>query len=169
MSVAGELQMRDTSIPAGVEDLARLGVVQPIHVLGFSLLEAGRLFTRAFQKRSRALALNLMECRALITLAQNEGVTQRRLAELIAANTVALVRMLDRLEASGWTERRPFPGDRRARSLAITAKGRAHVRLIWKIVEESELAAFASLSGHEILLLAKVLDRVRGNLTDRPE
>jgi hypothetical protein len=45
--------------------VGRLGVLQPIQVIGFSLFETGRLFTRDLQKRSRALALDLMGCRAL--------------------------------------------------------------------------------------------------------
>jgi MarR family transcriptional regulator for hemolysin len=109
-----------------------------------------------------------MACRALVTLAQNEGVTQRRLAELTAVDTVALGRILDRLEARGWTERRPRPGDRRARSLAITPKGRALVPLIWKIVKESQLAALAGLSQNEISILVKALERVLANLKTKP-
>jgi MarR family transcriptional regulator, transcriptional regulator for hemolysin len=168
MSVADELQMRDRATRAGTVNPERVAAVQPIRVLGFSLFEAARLYTRGFQKRSRALALDLMECRALVTLAQNEGVTQRRLAELIAVDTAALVRILDRLEAWGWTERRPCPGDRRARSLAITPRGGALVPLIWNIVKESQLAALAGLSRHETLLLAKALERVRANLKADP-
>lgn len=168
MSVAGELRMRDRPTRADTGNPELPAVVQPIQVLGFSLFEAGRLYIRDFRKRSRALALDLMQCRALVTLAQNEGVTQRRLAELMAIDAVALVRILDRLKACGWTERRPRPGDRRARSLAITPRGRALVPIIWKIVKESQLAALAGLSGHETLLLAKSLERVLANLKANP-
>jgi MarR family transcriptional regulator, transcriptional regulator for hemolysin len=152
--------MRTRSTRADTVNPERSAVVHPIQVLGFSLFETGRLYTRDFQRRSRALALDLMECRALVTLAQNEGITQRRLAELIAVDTVALGRILDRLELWGWTERRPRPGDRRARSLAITPGGRALVPPIWRIVKQSQLAALADLSRHETLILIKALHRV---------
>jgi MarR family transcriptional regulator, transcriptional regulator for hemolysin len=166
MFVTGKLQMRDRATHSAKGNSESMAVVQPIPALGFSLFEAGRLYARRFQKRSRAI--DLMACRALITLAQNEGVTQRRLAELTAVDTVALGRIIDRLEACGWTERRPRPGDRRARSLTITPTGRALVPLIWKTVKESQLAALAGLSQDEISLLAKALERVLANLKAKP-
>jgi MarR family transcriptional regulator for hemolysin len=172
MRAANGSQMRERSASANTGNPERLAVVQPIGAVGFTLVEAGRLYTRDFQTRSRALALaldlslalDLMECRALVTLAQNEGITQRRLAELIAVDTVALGRILDRLEVWGWTERRPRPGDRRARSVAITPRARALLPRLWGIVQESQLAALAGLSRHERLILAKALERVLANL-----
>jgi DNA-binding MarR family transcriptional regulator len=71
---------------------------------GFSLSEAGRLYVRRFEKRSRNLALEFAQCRALLVLAENEGVTQRRLSELTAIAAPWLGRTLDRLEALGPAE-----------------------------------------------------------------
>jgi hypothetical protein len=79
----------------------------PIQRLRFNLLDAARLCRRHFEERTKALALDLMQCRALVTLAQHENLTQQRLAELMTIDPAALGRMLDRLEAQGWTERHP--------------------------------------------------------------
>ena len=51
---------------------------------GFSLSAAGQLYARRFAERSRNLALDFAQSRALLVLAENEGVTQQRLAELTA-------------------------------------------------------------------------------------
>lgn len=51
---------------------------------GFSLIEAGQLYARRFEERSRNLALDFAQSRALLVLAENEGVTQQRLSELTA-------------------------------------------------------------------------------------
>jgi MarR family transcriptional regulator for hemolysin len=132
---------------------------------GFSLSEAGRLYVRSFEKRSQNLALDFAQCRALLVLAENEGVTQQRLSELTAIASPWLVRILDRLETMGLAERRPRPADRRARSLAITADARAVLPLLRNIVGESLREALRGLSTDETTILVKALDRVIANLS----
>jgi MarR family transcriptional regulator, transcriptional regulator for hemolysin len=138
--------------------------VESTQHLGFSLLDTSRLYRRRFQERSRDLALDLIQCRALVTLADNEGVTQRRLAQLIMIDPAPLGRNLDRLERRGWMMRHPRPGDRRARSLAITSKAREHLPLIRRLFQESDVAALQSLSRDERQLLTEALRRVLANL-----
>jgi DNA-binding MarR family transcriptional regulator len=100
---------------------------------GFSLSEAGQLYARRFEERSRNLALDFAQSRALLVLAENEGVTQQRLSELTGIASPWLVRILDRLEVMGLAQRRPHLADRRARSLAITEDARAVLPLLWNI------------------------------------
>jgi MarR family transcriptional regulator, transcriptional regulator for hemolysin len=153
--------------PAKAERLDVFPHVKPIQRVGFSLLYAGRLYARCFQEHSRGLELDLTQCGALLMLAQSEGVTQQRLAELTVIDAAALGRVLDRLEAQEWIERHPRPGDRRARSLVITQKARAHLPLIWEIVQKSQLAALQGPAREEMRLLARALDRVLANPTRR--
>ena len=129
--------------------------MQPIQRLGFTLFEAARRYRRLFEERSQELALDYAQCRTLITLAENKGVTQQRLAELTVTDPAALGRSLDRLEVRGWANRRQRQGDRRARSLAISPKTRAHLSLLHKMVRESELTAVNGLSGDEMQLLLR--------------
>jgi len=132
---------------------------------GFSLSEAGRLYVRCFEERSRKLALDFTQSRALIVLAENEGVTQQRLSELTAIGSPWLVRTLDRLEAIGLARRRPRRADRRARSLAITEDARAVLPLLWDIVGESLGETLRGLSSDETAILIKALHRMIENLT----
>jgi MarR family transcriptional regulator, transcriptional regulator for hemolysin len=120
---------------------------------GFSLSGAGRLYVRSFEKRSRNLALDFAQCRVLLVLTENEGVTQQRLSELPAIASPWLVRILDRLEGVGLAERRPHLADRRARSLAITEEARAVLPLVWNIVGESLREALRGLSTDETAIL----------------
>jgi MarR family transcriptional regulator for hemolysin len=120
---------------------------------GFSLSEAGRLYVRSFEKRARNLALDFAQCRALLVLAENEGVTQQRLSELTAIASPWLVRILDKLEAMGLAERRPRLADRRARSLAITASARELLPLLGNIVGETLREAIRGLSTDETAIL----------------
>ena len=132
---------------------------------GFSLSEAARLYVRSFEKRSRKLTLDFAQCRTLLALAENEGVTQQRLSKLTAIASPWLVRILDRLETMGLAERRPRLDDRRARSLAITADARAVLPLLRNIVGESLSEALRGLSTDETNILVKALDRVIANLS----
>jgi MarR family transcriptional regulator, transcriptional regulator for hemolysin len=145
-------------------DRDRANISDPIASLGFSLLDVARLYARRFQERARELALDLMQCRALLMLADNEGITQHRLAELVGVDPAALGRTLDRLETSGWVERRPHPGDRRARSLALTQQGRALVPFIGELAIAAQLAALNGFSTDEAHRLMTGLKQILANL-----
>jgi MarR family transcriptional regulator for hemolysin len=134
-------------------------------LLCFSLSEAGQRYARRFEERSRNLALDFAQSRALLVLAENEGVTQQRLSELTAITSPWLVRILDRLEVLGLAERRPHRADRRARSLAITEEAREVLPLLRKIVGQSLSEALKDLSTEETAILAKALHRVIANLS----
>jgi DNA-binding MarR family transcriptional regulator len=146
------------------EDAGDRGLSGRIASAGFSLIDAARLYIRRFEERSRDLALNLTQCRALIVLAQNEGITQQRLAELTALEPAALGRILDRLEARKWVKRGPRAGDRRARSLAVTQEATAVLPIIWGLITESHVVALKGPSTGERQVLMKALDRALANL-----
>jgi DNA-binding MarR family transcriptional regulator len=55
-------------------------------------------------------------------LYRNDGRTQRHLADELEVQRAPLSKLLDRLEAGGWVERRADPNDRRANRVYITEK-----------------------------------------------
>jgi DNA-binding MarR family transcriptional regulator len=134
-------------------------------IAGFSLSEAGQLYARRFEERSRDLALDFAQARALLVLAENEGVTQQRLSELTGISSPWLVRILDRLEVLALAKRRPRLADRRARSLAITEEAKEVLPLLRNIIGESLREALTGLSTEETAILAKALHRVIANLS----
>jgi DNA-binding MarR family transcriptional regulator len=131
-------------------------------MFGFDLIEAGRLYTRRFHERYRRL--NLTHCRVLLALAQNPGITQSQLAQLVALDPAALGRILDLLEASRWARRHPQPGDRRARSLVITEEALALLPVMRNVVSESQRDALEGFSAEETQFLMNALERVLANL-----
>jgi MarR family transcriptional regulator, transcriptional regulator for hemolysin len=112
-----------------------------LQVLGFRLNEVARLYTRRFEERAQTLSLQLAQCKALILLAENEGVSQ--------------------------AQRRRRPGDRRVRSLAVTENAKPVLQLIWSVISETYAEALQGLSTEEIGTMAKVLERVHSNLSAR--
>jgi MarR family transcriptional regulator, transcriptional regulator for hemolysin len=131
---------------------------------GFLLKDVSRLYTRRFEERAHALSLTLPQCKTLAYLASNEGVSQKRLSELIEIDPMSLVRILDRMEADGWVQRRSDPEDRRARSLAITEKAKPIVAQIWELADEVRGEALADLATDERTQLVELLERVHKNL-----
>ena len=136
-----------------------------LQVLGFRLNEVARLYTRRFEERAQTLSLQLAQCKALILLAENEGVSQARLSEISEIDPARLVGILDRLEADGWAQRRRRPGDRRVRSLAVTENAKPVLRLIWSVISETYVEALQGLSTDDIGTLVKLLECVHSNLS----
>lgn len=138
--------------------------MDPHRTLGFLLKDVTRLYTRRFEDRAEELQLTLAQCKALLYLAQNEGVSQKRLAELIEIDPMSLVRILDRMEADGWVQRRSDPDDRRARCLVVTERAKPIVERIWSLVGETRGEALEGLSMDERTTLVDLLERVHQNL-----
>jgi DNA-binding MarR family transcriptional regulator len=133
--------------------------------LGFRLTEVARLYTRRFEERTQTLSLQLAQCKALLLLVENEGVSQTRLSEISEIEPARMVGILDRLEADGWVQRRRCPGDRRARSLVVTENAKPVLQLIWSVISETYDEALQGLSTGEIRTIVKVLACVHSNLS----
>lgn len=133
--------------------------------LGFVLEGAGRLYVRHFERRARDLALEPMDCKALLVLADNEGITQQRLAEMTLLNPAYVGRLLDRLEVRGLIARRVRPGDRRARSVALTPRAANMLPSLWEVLQESLRKTLSGMSAAERRCLMGALQRVVSNLS----
>jgi MarR family transcriptional regulator for hemolysin len=138
--------------------------MNPMRSFGFLLRDVSRLYVRRFEQRAAALGLTLPQCRALVYLALNEGVSQARLAELTDVEPMTLVRILDRMASDGWLERRVDAADRRARCIYLKAKARPLVDDIWKLADLTREEAFVGIPKRQANVLIGLLDQVRGNL-----
>ncbi|MGC2203748.1 MAG: MarR family transcriptional regulator [Stellaceae bacterium] len=135
---------------------------------GFLVHDVARLFGRRFNQRALLfLRLTRGQCRVLGYLARNEGINQAGLADLLEIKPMTLVRQLDRMEEDGWIERKPQPGDRRARRLVLTDKARPILARILALSNEVRTEAFAGLSREEGRRLIELLGRVHANLSER--
>jgi MarR family transcriptional regulator for hemolysin len=132
--------------------------------LGFLLDDVGYLYARRFEEHTRGLSLTLHQCKALAVLANCEGINQTRLAETSDIVPTNLVRILDRLEASGWAERHPDPQDRRAHLVTITESAKPVVERIWHVVSKTNAEALNGLALRDLPLLMELLARVHANL-----
>src|ERR1700688_1479025 len=134
---------------------------------GFLVNDVARLFGRRFDLNGRRLGLTRAQCRTLGYLARNEGINQAGMADLLEIRPMTLVRQIDRMEETGWIERRPDPADRRARRLFLSAKARPILGRIWHVANETRDEARARLSAGEAETLIDLLLRVHATLSER--
>lgn len=122
--------------------------------LGFLLNDVSRLMRQRFDERARGLGLTRAQWRVLRHLRRYEGIKQRSLAEILEVETVTLGRHIDRLEDSGWVERRRDPADRRVWRLHLAEKSRPMIDRLTELsteVREFALTGFSKVDRDRLI------------------
>src|SRR5882757_9188235 len=132
---------------------------------GFLLKELCRRYVQRFEVRASEISLTLPQCKVLVRLDKNEGVSQARLAELAEVDAMTMVRILDRMEADELLERRPDPADPRARCLYLTAKAKPLLDQIWCLSDATRAEVFTGIGKDERDVFINVLERIHDNLS----
>jgi DNA-binding MarR family transcriptional regulator len=116
---------------------------------GFLLWQVTALWQRQVAEALRPLELTQVQyalLASLLWLSRKEPeVTQSRLAAHAKLDVMMTSQVLRALEARGLLERRPHPTDTRARSLRLTAAGRALTTRAVPAVETADAAFFEPL------------------------
>ncbi len=131
----------------------------PHRNFGFLLKELGRLYTKRYEERARSFGLTLMQCKALVNLAKNEGVSQKRLCELADIEPMAMVRIVDRMTENGWIVRETDPLDRRANTLRTTPKSGPVYDRIWEVSDQTRTEFLGALTAAEQRVFMRLLER----------
>jgi MarR family transcriptional regulator, organic hydroperoxide resistance regulator len=110
--------------------------------------------------------LSIAQFDILATLGFEQGITQQDLAERLLVTKGNICGMIDRMEVSGWVERRPDPGDRRLNRLFLTRQGKA--KLGQTLPEQDALLKqlMSALKPAEIQSLYQFLDRLEEAVGD---
>jgi MarR family transcriptional regulator for hemolysin len=136
----------------------------PHQNVGALLVDVARLLRRNFNRRAQDLGLTQTQWQALARLSHNEGMNQACLADLLEVQPITLARLVDRLEAAGWVERRADPEDRRAQRLYLTAKAAPLLDHMRALAAETREEAMRGLSDAERARLLRALQTIKGNL-----
>ena len=138
--------------------------------LGPLVRDVARLLRRRFEQRAREaqIPLSRSQCAVLIRVARDEGLSQATLAHCLDIEPIALVRIIDRLEALGFVERRFNPRDRRVWMLYLTPSAEpvlAEIRRLAKAVDETALAGLPEQIRETLL---DTLQHLKTNLVAKP-
>ncbi len=83
--------------------------------------------------------------------------TQQRISEYLGADRATTAALVDDLEAKGLAVRRPVPGDRRARAIELTEKGRRLHSRADAAARDHERRAFSALTDVERAQLRRAM------------
>jgi len=138
----------------------------PNRSFGFIVSDVTRLLRRSFNRRAQRMGLGLTpaQWQTLAHLRRNEGINQGALAQILEVQPITLSRLIDRLEAAGWVDRRPDPGDRRAVRLFLTAAAEPILDRIRAVAMETIAEAMAGIPDAERERIIDALLIVRENL-----
>lgn len=128
------------------------------------MADNSRLLRRLFDDRVRSLGLTAVQARLLLALDRHPDCNQGFYADRLEVEPITLTRIVDRMEAAGWIERRADPADRRARILHLTDKARDTVAQVEATVERLVSDMLTGLSKQDQRQLGELLDRIGSNL-----
>jgi MarR family transcriptional regulator for hemolysin len=138
---------------------------QPRDSLASLIARAARQWRRAVDRRLQPFGLTEATWLPLIHIARSPTpMRQKDLSASLVLDGSSVVRLLDALEAAGLIERREENGDRRAKTIVLTAQGLAIIDRVESASREVRTAALFDLSDIEIETAARALEQVCLNL-----
>ena len=138
-------------------------------ILGFLLHAVAKLLRKRFEQVARGSGLTRSQWHALTYLAQNEGINQSELAELLDVEPITLCRIVDKLQVRGLIERHQNPSDRRVWILRLMPAARPKLMQARKLGEVTRGEALTEVSEHDVFRLMETLQVLKSNLTDACE
>jgi len=134
--------------------------------IGFMVADITRMMTTQFNRMVKPAGLTRAQWRVIIHLHRQDGLSQSELAALLTVGKVAIGGLIDRLEHSGWVERRTDKQDRRSNRVFLTQKGRDVNQEMVTAGEELAKQTYSNLTKDERALLASLLGVVRKKLLE---
>jgi MarR family transcriptional regulator for hemolysin len=131
---------------------------------GYLLSDVTLLFRKHFDRRAVKFGLTRAQWRATKVLYHREGLRQTELAEFLEMEPIAVGRVIDRLQAAGFVERRHDPKDRRAWRLHTTEQARVIVDDMELIARDLRKDATVGIDYDELEQALAVINRIKENL-----
>jgi DNA-binding MarR family transcriptional regulator len=124
--------------------------------LGYFLRRVQVWVFQDFIRTLSSLDLRPAQYSVLSVIAANHGLSQADVAQLLGIERARLVRLLDRLEKRGLTQRLASPIDRRSHALQLTPAGQALLKRARVLAQahEANLATKLGIDNHARLLEA---------------
>jgi len=147
------------------ERVSGSAALSPRALLGFALADVTRLLRTVYDLRLSGKGLSGASWRVLAYLYREDGLTQTKLAELLEVSRPAIGQMIDRLEASGFVERRADPSDRRSWGVFLSQQSHAKVEEFLVASRAIETECFRPFTEKDIVIMADLINRLRDHLS----
>ncbi|MEO7935230.1 MAG: MarR family transcriptional regulator [Dokdonella sp.] len=136
----------------------------PDNSFAYTLHDVTCLFRKHFDRRAIRFDLTRAQWRALKSIRRREGLSQTELAEFLEMEPIAVGRVIDRLVAAAFVERRADPNDRRRWCLHLTAKAHEVTDDMEVLAAELRHEALAGVTQTDFDAFERVLAKIRSNL-----
>lgn len=132
--------------------------------VGVKLTVVSRQLWQDFDQSVDSIGVSRAKWRLIATVASKPGVTQRLIAELLEISEVTAGRLIDRLCADGYLERRENPNDRRAHCIHVTPAAQPLLERLSEVARKHEEDTFAGLDDADLDKLEAILDLIARNI-----
>ncbi|MFE5375878.1 MarR family winged helix-turn-helix transcriptional regulator [Streptomyces mirabilis] len=112
--------------------------------------------------------ISVSQLRVMYIVDRENGIRMRALPRLLGAAPPSVCRLVDRLHALGFVERRPCPDSRREVTLCVTRAGRKHLAQRRERRDQLLIDALDSMPSHQRTALTEGLAGLQQALVDQP-
>ncbi len=134
------------------------------HLIGGQLVRASRAHNRAASERLKQLDLYVGQEMLLLSLREEDGLTQSELAHIHSVDLSTITKVVQRMERAELVERRADSNDARISRVYLTEQGRRLCEPSWQMWLDLEKQLTRGLTDAECLLLRRLLETVATNL-----
>lgn len=135
-----------------------------ISSISWLLSDTSRLIRKLADRRLGTIGLTRVQWQALASLKRMGPMTQAALAEMMEVETATIARLIDRLEAAGWIERKAEVHDRRVKLVTMTDKANAVMDEMGVIGQKLRDDMLVDLSPPELETLIGSLTTIKSRL-----
>ncbi|MGF1650807.1 MAG: MarR family winged helix-turn-helix transcriptional regulator [Hyphomicrobiaceae bacterium] len=135
-----------------------------VDFIGYAMTDIARLLRTVFERRVRDLGITRAQWVVIARLHARPGLSQSEVADILEIEKASAGRLIDRMEAKGWLQRRADPADRRINRLHLTAEAERLHDLIWPVAEATVDDALLDLSERERAAFDVLAGKVRARL-----
>lgn len=133
--------------------------------LGALLHDVAHLLRKKVDRDVEPYNLTRAKWQALGVLDRKEGLTQTELAAELELGVATVGRLVERLEARGFIERRPDPIDARVKRLFIRDESRPELDELELVAANVRKSALRGISSAEQATLVRLLKKLKQNLS----
>lgn len=134
--------------------------------LGFLVHDVSRLRRNVVDRVLKPLGVTRSQWWVLAFMSRQDGMSQVALADDLDLGKVALGGLIDRLESSGFVERRPDAVDRRVKRVFLTKKGSGLIKRIRESVSKAEADILVGIDKKELHAMVSALRAMKRNLLE---
>lgn len=132
--------------------------------LGGLLHDVAHLLRTTIDREVEPHNLTRAKWQALGVLVRHEGLTQTELANELELGVATVGRLVERLEARGFIERRPDPIDARLKRLFIREEARCELDELEQVAASVRKTALKGINRSEQATLVQLLKKIKQNL-----